>query len=169
MHKKTDMKNRIINATKYIKLAKVLSPIRSCSHIISRNIIAQCSYKKTKNTKHIIIFGDESSKICMDCKFYMPYLDYHNIDERMQYGLCKHPSSTEIDVITGETYHSYAYEMRENKKQCGPEGNFYVKDHTIWIILRTIRTYINVRKILSALAILCIWIFIIALASLSRK
>lgn len=121
--------------------------------------------KKDKNAIVTSKCSDYTSKLCMDCKFYTPYLDYHKVEDKLQYGLCTHPNFTDTDIVTGETYHEYACEVRYNKKQCGPEARYYEKEDTTWILLRTIRAYMSVRTIFKifTLILCCMILFRILL------
>ena len=45
-------------------------------------------------------------------------MDYHKVEDKLQYGLCTRSNVT--DIVTGDTYHEYVCEMRYNKKQFSP-------------------------------------------------
>lgn len=125
-----------------------------------------------KKDKNYIVTSkciDITSKLCMNCKYYIPHLKYHNIDDRLQYGLCTHPKFTDIDIVTGETYYEYACKMRYNIKHCGPEARYYEKESAKWIILKTIRAYISIQNIVKFITIIiCIMSVMILIKALFK-
>ena len=71
--------------------------------------------------------------ICKNCKYFKPEsFEFNNI----QKGICKHPNSQSVNIITGVVSYQKATEMRNDssfivKKEvlCGQKGTLYEQEN----------------------------------------
>ena len=94
-----------------------------------------------------------AAKVCSNCKYFSPDVECYYIDERFKFGLCTHKSSEKVDIITGDVDYKRASLMRTYKTHCGPDAQFYEADTKIFVILRTIRSYLRIRETMTNIAV----------------
>jgi hypothetical protein len=74
------------------------------------------------------VFKDPKA-VCKECKYFRPYNGVGiNEEDRLSYGLCVHPSSTSVDIVSGRIQFEYAYDMRKHNNNCGIDARYFEKE-----------------------------------------
>lgn len=68
--------------------------------------------------------------ICKDCVHFCPSFSYSSREQRVAWGMCTHPTSRAIDVITGNVTYRYASTARFSE-DCGLEGKLYAPETSL--------------------------------------
>lgn len=113
-----------------------------------------------------------SAKVCADCRFFKPNVEHYHVDERLKYGVCTHPTATDVDVITGDHKHMLAQDVRKNKDLCGPNGKNFIPEHRTLLLYRMLRAHIRFNEIARFLALLAYflgWCALLCIAAIASK
>lgn len=68
--------------------------------------------------------------ICKDCKYFYPNVNYSTRSLRLEKGLCKHPKSCNVDLVTGEHTYKSCFNMRKYEA-CSDKGILFEKESNI--------------------------------------
>lgn len=113
-----------------------------------------------------------TTRVCADCKYFRPQLQRYPAEERLKYGVCTHPTSTDVDMITGDHKYMLAKDVRKNKDLCGPNGEYFFHEQRVVLLFRLVRAHMYffvVSDFMTRLAIFLFWCAMICLVTLSTK
>ena len=106
-------------------------------------------YKLQKKQHQNSTVKTYAAKVCSNCKYFRPNVEYYYVDDRFKHRLCIHPESKIIDGVSGDVDYNQITLMRYCKNHCGPDAQFYEADTKLFVILKIIRAYIHIREIMT--------------------
>jgi hypothetical protein len=72
--------------------------------------------------------------LCTTCKYFKPDTSWNGLENRLKYGLCRHPKSATVHLVSGVIYYEEAVQMRYYNGPCGKTGRLYEEEKNQFIL-----------------------------------